>query len=169
MSGLLFLSDDYFKIVSTPKGDILGTNIRGVSLILFYSTQCQYCDKFIPVFKKLPGTIGGCQFGMINISNNRSVVEKSKNTIMPLSVVPYIVIYMNGKPVMSYDGPATDTDIKNFVMTVVNNLNTKQQFINNDKEEEATVVEDNPIPAYTIGKPKAADKCYVAWDSAYKN
>ena len=94
MSGLLFLTDDYFKVMSTPKGDVLGNTIRCISLVLFFSTQCQYCHQFIPVFKKLPGKVGGCQFGMINISTNRSVVEKSKNTTSPLSYVPYIVLYV---------------------------------------------------------------------------
>ncbi len=169
MSGLLFLTDDYFKVVSTPKGDVLGTTIRGISLVLFFSNQCQYCHQFIPIFKKLPGTVGGCQFGMINISTNRSVVEKSKNTISPLSYVPYIVLYVNGQPVMSYDGPADENSIRKFVLEIVESLKTKQQFITNNKplEDLTTNSPDPVIPAYTIGRPKDSDKCYLNWDSAY--
>ena len=70
MSGLLFLNfSDYFAKCS--KGNIMCTSIPGFSLIL-YSTQCQYCKSFIPLFKKLPGTLGGCQFGMINVSHNKN-------------------------------------------------------------------------------------------------
>ena len=167
MSGLLFLSEDYFKIVNTPKGDALGTTIRGISLILFYSTQCPYCEPFIPVFKKLPGTVGGCQFGMINISTNRSIVEKSKNTIMPLTYVPYIVLYSNGNPIVSYDGPPNEQELKNFVMTIVQSNQAKQQFIQDKPVVEKPV--ENAIPAYTIGKPKNTDRCYFNWDSAYKS
>lgn len=175
MSGLLFLTDDYFKVMSTPKGDVLGNTIRGISLVLFFSTQCQYCHQFIPIFKKLPGTVGGCQFGMINISTNRSVVEKSKNTNSPLSYVPYIVLYVNGMPVMSYDGPADVNSIKKFVMDIVDSLQAKQQFTNNNQtsQNQLQLVDTtqntapSDIPAYTIGKPKDSDKCYLTWDSAY--
>lgn len=167
MSGLLFLSEDYFKTVNTEKGDVLGTTIRGISLILFYSTQCPYCEPFIPIFKKLPGTVGGCQFGMINISTNRSIVEKSKNTIMPLTYVPYIVLYNNGRPIISYDGPANEQELKNFVMSIVESNQTKQQFIQDKPVIQE--VQDSGIPAYTIGKPKGNDKCHVSWASAYKS
>lgn len=165
MSGLLFLTDDYFKILPTPEGDVLGTSIRGISLILFYSTQCPYCEPYIPIFKKLPGTVGGCQFGMINISTHRSVVEKSKNTIIPLTYVPYIVLYSNGKPVVSYDGPANEQEIKNFIMTMVQSNQTKQQFM---PEKEVQPNPQSSIPGYTIGKPKNADKCYLDWENAYQ-
>lgn len=172
MSGLLFLTDEYFKVMPTPKGDVLGTTIRGISLVLFFSTQCQYCHQFIPVFKKLPGTVGGCQFGMINISTNRSVVEKSKNTSSPLTYVPYIVLYFNGIPIMSYDGPADENNIKKFVLDIVDSLQAKQQFTNNNNQvqNQPQLVNNqapSDIPAYTIGKPKDSDKCYLTWDSAY--
>lgn len=167
MSGLLFLSEDYFKTMNTQKGDVLGTTIRGISLILFYSTQCPYCEPFIPIFKKLPGTVGGCQFGMINISTNRSIVEKSKNTIMPLTYVPYIVLYNNGQPIVSYDGPPNEQELKNFVMSIVQSNQAKQQFM----QEKKLQVPEQPsaIPAYTIGVPKNAEKCYLDWASAYKS
>lgn len=167
MSGLLFLSEDYFKTMNTQKGDVLGTTIRGISLILFYSTQCPYCEPFIPIFKKLPGTVGGCQFGMINISTNRSIVEKSKNTIMPLTYVPYIVLYNNGQPIVSYDGPPNEQELKNFVMSIVQSNQAKQQFMQEKKPQ--VVEQPSAIPAYTIGVPKNAEKCYLDWASAYKS
>lgn len=168
MTGLLFLNDEYFKVISTSKGSVLGTTIRGISLVLFFSTQCRFCHQYIPVFKKLPGTVGGCQFGMINISTNRSVVEKSKNTISPLEYVPYIVLYINGQPVMSYDGPPNEDSIRKFVLEIVQSMQTKQQFVPN-KLEDLTETNNNEstIPAYTIGVPKYGNKCYFNWDNAY--
>lgn len=168
MSGLLFLTEDYFKIATNKKGeDILATTMRGISLILFYSTQCPYCEPFIPIFKKLPGTVGGCQFGMVNISTNRSIVEKSKNTIMPLEYVPYVVLYTNGQPLVSYDGPADEQELKNFVMSIVQSNQAKQQFIQDKKPE--TIEQPSGIPAYTIGLPKNTERCHLDWASAYKS
>ena len=77
MSGLLFLTSQDFQIQKGVKGPILCTNIQGFSLILFYSTQCTHCQTLIPIFKILHGAIGGCQFGMINVSHNKQCVLMS--------------------------------------------------------------------------------------------
>ena len=70
-------------------------NIDNFSLILFYSTHCQHCQNIIPIMKQLPGTVTGCQFGMINVSKNKKTIRMSKNTITPLTYVPYIILYYN--------------------------------------------------------------------------
>lgn len=166
MSGLLFLSSEDFNVEQGVKGEILCHNIQGFSLILFYSTHCQYCHDIIPIFKTLPGTVGGCQFGMINISTNKSCVEKSQNTITPIKYVPYIVLYINGKPFMIYKGPNKTEDIKKFIIDTANNLQQRQQFSSNEKKENK---EEAGIPAYTIGKPICGnDKvCYLDFTKAY--
>lgn len=168
MSGLLFLTSDDFIINKGIKGDILCTNIPGFSLILFYSTQCVHCQNLIPIFKKLPGTIGGCQFGMINVSTNKQCVRMSKDTIAPISYVPYIILSINGKPFMRYGGPHDAVEIKRFVLEVANKVQSKQKFISeNVKEPE----KGKPsIPEYTIGHPLCGDDdkvCYLKMDEAY--
>jgi len=161
MSGLLFLSSEDFSIQRGTKGNIMCHNIPGFSLILFYSTHCEFCQNFIPVFKKIPGTIGGCQFGMLNVSKNRETVEMSQNTISPIKYVPYIVLYINGKPFMSYKGPPEEAEIRRFVMEVANNVQKKQQFSKEKVKDETST----SIPAYTIGVPISGGKdqmvCYL--------
>ena len=95
MSGLLFLTSDDFGLNKGVRGNIMCNTIQGFSLVLFYSTQCDHCKELIPIFKQLPGTVGGCQFGMINVSNNRKCVIMSRDTIAPIQVVPYIILYIN--------------------------------------------------------------------------
>lgn len=165
MSGLLFLSSEDFTVQRGVKGDILCHNIQGFSLILFYSTHCQYCQDIIPVFKTLPGTVGGCQFGMVNVSTNKSCVEQSQSTIAPIKYVPYIVLYINGKPFMVYKGPSSAEEIKKFIIDIANNLQQRQQFSSTEKKENT----QEGIPAYTIGKPICGnDKvCYLDFTKAY--
>ena len=166
MSGpILFLSSEDFEVQKGTNGNILCHNIPGFSLILFYSTHCVHCQTLIPIFKKLPGTINGCQFGMINVSTNRPVIEQSQNTVAPIKYVPYVVLYINGKPFMLYKGPHTENDIRSFVVEVANNVQKKQQF-SKEKVKESPVGE---IPAYTIGKPVCGDDkvCYLDFTSAY--
>lgn len=167
MSGLLFLTSVDFSVNKGTKGNILCNGIQGYSLILFYSTQCVHCKELIPIFKKLPGSIAGCQFGMINVSSNKQCVQMSRDTIAPITYVPYIVLYINGKPFMRYNGPHTDGDLKKFVIEVANNLQTKQKF--SDQQ-----VKDEPkgIPLYCIGNPLCGQDdrvCYLSMDEAYPN
>ena len=86
---LLFLGNDDFTITKNARGDgnILCNFIPNYSLILFYSTQCQYCHQIIPIFKTLPGIISGCQFGIVNVSQNKKLINMSKNTILPIIIL----------------------------------------------------------------------------------
>lgn len=174
MSGLLFLTSDDFQITKGTKGNILATNLKGFSLILFYSTQCEHCQSLIPIFKSLPGTIGGCQFGMINISQNKQAILLSRETIAPIKVVPYIILYINGKPYMRYQGPHDSNEITRFVVEVAKKIQERPNYTNNNasKKEDYKIKSksDNDIPAYTIGKPLCGEEdnvCYLEFNNAY--
>jgi hypothetical protein len=166
MSGLLFLQTDDFSIQHGTKGDILCNGIRGISLILFYSTKCEYCHNLIPVFKRLPGTIGGCQFGMINISMEHRIVEMSKHTIAPIKYVPLIILFVHGKPFIRYDGPHDIQEIQKFLIEVTTKLQTKDKFTSDKVKESKNGKE---IPAYTVGHPLCGqdEVCYLEFDEAY--
>lgn len=150
MSGLLFLGNDDFTLMKGTKGNILCSSIPGYSLILFYSTQCPHCQKLIPIFKKLPGSIGGCQFGMINVSTNKNCIRLSNDTIAPITYVPYIVLYINGRPFMRYLGPHDANELKKFIIEVAQKMDSKQKFTNQNNILENR---ESTIPAYTIGVP----------------
>lgn len=168
MSGLLFLTADDFKVVDTGESKILEHNVRGFTLVLFYSTNCVHCNKLVPILKKLPGTIAGCFFGMINVNRNTLVIKKSTNTITPLTYVPYIILYYNGRPYMRYDGPANIRDIQDFVRNVTDSI--KRQ-IENDKEHSEAEDKHYCIPEYCIARPTKGgiteDICYVNFTEAY--
>lgn len=153
MSGLLFLSAEDFTITKGTKGNIMCTSIPGFSLILFYSTQCEHCQKLLPIFKKLPGTVGGCQFGMINVSANKACVRMSKDTIAPISYVPTTILYLNTRPFMRYCGPPDAAEIKRFIFEVAQKVNNKQKFSNEQVQEDLR----GKIPQYTIGHPLYGD------------
>lgn len=168
MSGLLFLTNDDFNIQKGTKGNIMCNTIPGFSLILFYSTHCEHCQNLIPVFKKLPGTIAGCQFGMINVSTNRACVDKAKNTIAPIRYVPYILLYVNGRPYIEYKGPSNLSEIQRFIIETTKNLTKKQTF---SQQRETPQQGKKKIPKYSIGIPvygKGNDNvCYLEFDTAY--
>lgn len=167
MSGLLFLTSEDFFIAKGTKGNIMCHGIKGFSLTLFYSTQCEHCQSLIPIFKELPGTIGGCQFGMINVSTNKSCVKMSKQTIAPIKYVPNIILCIDGKPFMRYNGPHDMSEIRRFVVEVANKVQNKQKFSN-----DANIKVGKDIPEYSIGKPLCGfgpdgNVCYLNFDDAY--
>lgn len=167
MSGLLFLQACDFSVQSGQRGDIVCNNIRGISLILMYSTKCQYCQNLIPIFKRLPGTIGGCQFGMINVTTETDIVMMSRNSISPIKYVPLIILYVNGKPFIRYDGPHTENDIRGFLIEVTNKLQTKEKFSGDKSTKDSK--NNREIPSYTVGVPLYGeeDDFYLEFDEAY--
>jgi len=171
MSGLLFLTANDFQNIEKENGNVLCTNIKGFSLILFYSTQCNYCKELIPIFKNLPGQVDGCNFGMINVNKNKHIIQMSNQTIVPITYVPYIILYIDGIPFMRYDGESNQDEILNFIIEVANKVKEKRQFSNKNNQEENNKLKEPEIPPYCIAKPlcgKNDRRCYLKYDSAYK-
>lgn len=169
MSGLLFLQAGDFSVQQGTRGDILCNSIRGISLILFYSTRCQYSQALIPIFKSLPGSIGGCQFGMINVTNEREIIAMSSSTIAPIQYVPLIIMFINGKPFIRYEGPHEATEIRKFLVEVTTKLQTKDKFFNSDSGKDTKHGHARGIPDFTVGFPLFGqeDDFYMEFDEAY--
>ena len=175
MSGLLFLTADDFTVENGTKGKILCNPIPSFSLVLFYSNQCKHCKTLVPIFKKLPGTIGGCQFGLLNVGTNMKVVQKSKGTVTEIQYVPLIILYINGKPFMRYAGKYNQAEIVQFVVSMSKRVQTKEAFVNknNSLKPDPNIKEDprGGIPAFSIGKPLKGDGrfdvCYLEFQNTY--
>ena len=171
--GLLHLTADDFTKITNAKGNvILEHNISGFSLILFYSNNCTHCKRFIPIFKSLPGNVSGWQFGLLNINKNKRVVKLSAGTITPITFVPYIIMYYNGKPYMRYDGPQEMAEVKDFVKSVsdsiIKQINANRKEDTGEQDEEK---DQNCIPEYCIARPTKGgvteNICYLNFSEAY--
>lgn len=169
MSGLLFLQSCDFNVQpSTKGGEIVCHNIRGISLILMYATKCEFCRRLIPIFRRLPGTVGGCQFGMINIETEKEMVRLSKNSLVPVTYVPLIILYVNGKPFIRYEGAHEEAEIRSFLLDVTSRLQARERFSEN-KKETTQKGGGRDIPAFTIGHPLYGDEddIYLEFNQAY--
>lgn len=126
MSGILYLNADDFVVKKGDKGNLmcLSYDVRGLSLVLFYSNDCQHCNKLMVRYKQLPYNINGCQFTMINVnkSDNRRVVQMSNQTIVPITYVPDVILYVDGIPYMRYDGDHEIQSIKTFILDIYQQL-----------------------------------------------
>jgi hypothetical protein len=170
MSSLLFFSPDDFVIDKGQKGSVLRTKISGISVILFYSNGCEYCPNLKRLFHQIAGSISGCQFGLMNLSLHKQFIYSTQGTTTPLVYVPFIVLYVNGKPYLEYKGPHDLQSITNFVVEVANNMHQKQSFTSNNNKN-IQRQSSNKIPQYSLGKPIRGENrvCYLEMDTAYVN
>lgn len=170
MSSLYFLTDKDFYIGEGHKGNLLNTVIKGISLVFFSATMCEICQNFIPMFKQLPKRVVGCQFAIVNLTTYPKIIRMSSQTIMPLTEVPYIVLYVNGKPILRYDDVYDIDVIAEFITSTMRKLQGQQD----DTQFEEETDETQGIPAYSIGKPKSGGGkerrgvCYLGMDGAYR-
>lgn len=161
--GILYLTHDDFAIVVNSKGNkSLCHGIDGLSIVLFYSNDCEYCDAFKPIFRELSTIMGGCSFGMLNVMNNREIIKISSTTTTKIEAVPYIILYINGRPFMRYDGERTTQHVREFITGISEKINHKQSFMTTASKNE----EKDEIPEFAIPKNRRK-KCYVIFDEAY--
>lgn len=166
MNSLTFLSDKDFSIQQGKRGNVLCNNLPGVSLVLFFSKQCPHCGNVFPIFKELSQSLGGCQFALLNVSNYFMVARMSQSTIAPITHVPFIVLYVNGRPFMKYNGAKTYEDIYTFVTEILSRIQSKKNFTSNTK-----IDHEDEIPDYSVGIPFnlvcEGEQCYLNFSEAY--
>jgi hypothetical protein len=114
-SSIQFLNDSNFSVDS---GGTLHVSISGFSLILFYSTQCPHCKEMMEAVKRMPNIINGCSFGVINLDQNKGVIQKCAKSQLQLKYVPFLVFFASGVPYMVYNGPTVESEIKRFIVQV---------------------------------------------------
>ena len=173
MAGPLFLETDDFQLTQIEDNGerkvIMNTQIPGLSLLLFYSPVCVHSSKIFPIFKKLPSMINGCQFGLINISMNRDLIKMSNSSITPIQYVPFIILYLHGQPYMIYDGPRTENDIREFVISVANKMPRKDRSKFSNEEVQSN--SKRQIPEWSLGMPLFGknDVTYLKDEDAYNS
>ncbi len=142
------MTEDFGSVKTVDGNTIIANKIPGYSLVLFYSPSCELCSKVaLPIFKQLPMEMSGCQFGAVNISANKKLIEASAGTGLPLKYVPFIVFYNQGKPIMTYppDAPIDVGNIGQFAFEMA-----KQ--ISNSAKDKKKFIEENSVkvPGQTV-------------------
>lgn len=137
MSGLLFLTKDDLHLEESSKGGLILCNCvrRGISVVLFYSAHCEHCTKLIPIFKRMPGHITGVQFALSLV--NQAIATLSKKTIAPIQYVPLIILFVNGRPFIRYDGAFTEHEIKSFIIDYGNKISARERDTFQNRQKQA--------------------------------
>lgn len=169
MNSIIKLRSDDFQIQQGTKGSVLCNGIKGLSLCLFWSPNCQICKNIEPMYRRLPQTINNCKFCLLNINENQSIIALAKETIAPIEFVPYIVFYVNGRPFLQFDDQCVIEKIINFVNYATKLVESKKSFI----DKGAVIKETDSIPLYSVAKPYSEFRCdesgfcYLTYSQAY--
>ena len=108
------LTDTDFNVQTGENGQLLCCNLPGSSVVLFYLNECQHCSHVLPIFENLSEKIQNCQFALLEVSQH-DMLMRSQNTINRIRYVPYIVAYVDGRPIASYEGKNTEEQIEQFI------------------------------------------------------
>jgi len=165
MNRIIQLSDKEFTLNPTKKGQSLCLLIKGISFVMFYSSKCGSCKNVMPILNQLSRKINSCKFCIINVDTFPSIIQASQHTISPITYVPDLILYVNGKPFLKYQGNKTEQDMGNFVMSVINKLNENKSF--NDKsviEMDKLETVNGVIPFNIVCD---GDLCYLTSREAY--
>lgn len=169
MSGLVFLQAEDFRIEQDAKGPLLCHRQGGLCLILFYSRQCESCKRFLPKFKTLPGS-SPCFFGMVDIDRaQRRIVRLSEQTVSPITFVPDLILYVDGRPIVRYRGPREIEEILRFISEATQRMQHGQNFTKGKICRAPAKGDKDQIPSYCGFKMMTdEDVCYVTYNEAYQ-
>lgn len=165
-SGLLYLTPREFMIKQTEKGYSLCHRLKGVSMVLFYSKTCKYCENLIPGFKTLPGKVQGVYFAMANVSaDNKRLEQMAGATLTPIQYVPYIVFYVNGEYFMEYRGPKTVDSMARAAYEIANKAHHGQNFTTG----KVCTSTSTGLAGYCVGEDNWEDDVCMTYGEVYNN
>lgn len=164
---LIYLTTNDFYIGDGSKGKLLCNNLKDLTFCFFHADpeRCEHCEELLPIFKKLPHFIKSCKFALVNLNKNPDCIKMSNTTITPLEYVPYLMLYVNGRPFLRYDGERNLQELVDFINEAINRLKTKTKFVDNKNQSK---IEDEKL-GYTTGVPynvicdEESGKCYVKY------
>lgn len=134
---LIELHSDSFRKLKGTKGYVLGIpNANNLTLVMFYSTQCEYCDQAIPELARLSRHLREnnlpIQVAICDVGKNRSVIKEASDTVDPIKYVPYTVIYLKDRPYVRYNGNKVAEEMFKYLIEVMRRIDTRQQFVKTD-------------------------------------
>ena len=117
---MLELTPRDFNIIKTPKGDLVEYLDKDLTVILFYKNEenVNYSNEFKKVFAEIEETDFECKFAIINVDEYPEQLELAAKTKTPINYVPYVVVYAQGRPYMSYSGKIDSVELVKLVTYV---------------------------------------------------
>ena len=104
-----------FEHQDASKTRILVISVKEPAIVLYYSTNCPYCQMFWSVFEQIAKNVPRFRYCALNADKYKNVAISSLTTTTPIRSVPYIVTYNNGKAMSVYTGSKKYDDFLDFL------------------------------------------------------
>ena len=121
----------------------LHLNRPGKWFVFFSTTMCGFCKEFSKKYPRLAQEERKVNYGhcIVNEGGTNSVALKMKGSTTSITNVPYFLLYIDGKPKVTYRGERNTEPIKDFI-----NMYLKK-YISEQSQQK------NPITASTRKAP----------------
>ena len=108
-----YLKTQDFYIDNGKKGKVLCTTQKDIVFCFFHldGNQCENCKEMVPEFLKLPNLVPQINYALVDLSKYPEIAKKTAVTIAPIKYVPYLIVFVNNRPFLRYDGGKTSTEI----------------------------------------------------------
>jgi hypothetical protein len=102
----------------------LCVNVQGILLIYFKADSDTGCQTFDPVYAELVRKHPVIRYAICNFSEgqNRQVVDMARSTSTPITSVPVLVLYADGKPFAKFSGTRNAASVKSFIDKMIETI-----------------------------------------------
>ena len=91
------LTDRHFVLTGREKKS-LSLQLRGNYVVLFKMQNCPGCREVEPILRQLATENQSVRFATIDVGIYKNVAGMSRQTSCPIQSVPYLILYVNGRP-----------------------------------------------------------------------
>jgi len=102
---------------------ILMLKISKPAVVLFKIAGDQNCYTMEHIITQLSQKDTNIQWCVVELKNNRDIVNISKTTSTPITYIPYILFYINGKPFSNYTGPNNIQSFSQYINEMIKEIN----------------------------------------------
>jgi thiol-disulfide isomerase/thioredoxin len=132
-----YYTDREFYIDKGLRGLVLCTRAKELVLMMFEKPGCPYCTGAKPILARLAEHWAGTlRVRSVNLHTYPSLIDMSQQTIAPLTMVPTIILYTNGRPYVMYDGDITEPGLFEFCRSMVAQIRARQTSHNGSRDRD---------------------------------
>jgi len=168
------LTSDNFYVDDGKNGKLLCTTQKDLLFVFFYKGDgsCDACKAMMPSFQQLGKYVPEVKYAIINVDEQKDAIRKSLKTISPIKYVPYLILFVNNKPFLRYDGGKDLKDMINFLKDLLtripkNMLATLGSTASSKFDSEVPVFAGGGIP-YNVVCDKNSGVCYLTFEDLKK-
>lgn len=157
---------------NAPQQKVLRTSQKGIIFTFFHldDEACDNCKLLKPEFMKLPNIIPQINYALVDLKAYPGIAKKTIGTVAPITYVPYLIVFVDGRPFLRYDGGKSSTEMAQFLRELLNNIpkdvlqrSTSESKNNTKFNEEVPIYPAGGIP-YNVVCDKNSGVCYLSFD-----